>query len=153
MHAFEKATLQVFGEIGFENILTRELKHNENDTNEVVATVGLTGKIQGFLSLSGSLSSAGNCIRQMFLHLGMGEEESGFGQVQREALGELVNQISGRSSMLLEELSFEIDITPPTILIGSDIFFDIDKLEDLLHKEIVGKFGTFNLFVGVRAYT
>jgi hypothetical protein len=48
--------------------------------------------------------------------------------------------------------SRSIDITSPTILIGSDIFFDIDKLEDLLHKELVGKFGTFNLFVGLISY-
>jgi len=151
--AFEEAARQVFREIGFSDMETFELEAKANGTSEVVATVGITGRLLGYLSISGSLSTASNCIRQMFQHLGMEEEESGFGQVHREALGELVNQICGRSSMLLEEMSIEIDITPPTILIGSDIFFDIDKLEDLLHKKIVGEFGTFNLFVGIRSYS
>jgi len=151
--SFEQATQQVFSEIGFSGIGSSDSENLSTGTNEFIATVGLTGQIQGFLSLGGTRASAIEFVRQMFQYMGMDEEEDNdFGQSCREALGELVNQICGRSSMLLELESINIDITPPTILVGTDLFLDVDKLEDILHKDITGEFGTFNLFVGVRSY-
>jgi len=151
--SFEHATQQVFSEIGFPDVQSTDLEKTIKENNEFIATVGLTGQIQGFLSLGGSKSSAINFIRQMLTYMGMDEEDDAdFGQSSRETLGELVNQICGRSSMLLELESISIDITPPTILVGSDLFIDVDKLTDILHKKLTGEFGTFNLFVGVNSY-
>jgi chemotaxis protein CheX len=147
LQLFVDAVYQIFGEIGITDLEIRNPNPHEN--YEVIATVGFTGDMHGYLSIRSSLPSADAFIDRLLDNMGMESEEQQFGRFHKEALGEIVNQITGRTTMLLEEQAIACDITPPTILIGNGLSFDVRSLTFHLEKEFTGSFGFFNLFVGV----
>lgn len=146
---FTKATKIVFEEAGFEITTTDTIK--TSISTEVVANIGITGDLKGFLNLKSDISSASNFIKKMLANFGMHpEEEKGFGQFHKEAMGELLNQISGRSMMLLEKKGYCCDITPPTLIIGENIFSEPADTRYILHKSLTGSYGLFTLYVGIK---
>ena len=77
-------------------------------------------------------------------------EESDFGKFHKEAFGEILNQISGRSTMLLEASGINCEITPPTILMGTKISMGTYVPAEIVHKTISGGFGSFDLLIGAK---
>ncbi len=148
LDAFTEATKAVFSEIGFEISISKG--SIDPKTVELVANIGITGDIKGFLILKSDLSSADNFIAKMLSNLGMSTEEEDFGQFHKEAMGEVLNQISGRSTMLLEGKGIQCDITPPTLIIGNNIFSEPADAVYVLNKSLSGDFGLFNLYVGIK---
>jgi chemotaxis protein CheX len=147
LQVFVDAVYEIFGEIGIRDL--REMPAEENLGYEVVATVGFTGDVRGYLSLRSSLTCADAFIDRLLENMDMEDEEKEFGQFHREALGEIVNQITARSATLLEGRAISCDITPPTILLGDSISFSVRSLAHHLEKDFSGSLGSFNLFVGL----
>ena len=146
---FTEATKKVFEEVGFEISVSDTVKTGNN--TEIVANIGITGDAKGFLILKSDIASASNFIKKMLANLGMhSEEEAGFGQFHKEAMGELLNQISGRSMMLLEKNGYCCDITPPTLIIGENIFSKPADARYVLNKSLTGSYGLFTLYVGIK---
>ncbi|MDA3938719.1 MAG: chemotaxis protein CheX, partial [Spirochaetia bacterium] len=123
---------------------------NLNNKYDIIANIGITGEISGFLLIQSDINSSMMFINKMLSNMGMEAEESDFGQFHKEAFGEILNQISGRAVMLLEEEGINSDITPPTILRGSNISLKTYDAAKMLHKTIKGSFGNFNLLVGAK---
>lgn len=146
---FQKAFEEVLHEIGFSS-LSYDPAPDLNIPSEVVASIGITGDIQGFLLLRSDVKSLVAFIGKVLVNMGMEVEESGFGNFQREAFGEILNQLSGRAMMLLSASGYDCDITPPTMLVGSNISYDIRALDTFLNQNISGTFGSINIFVGIK---
>ncbi len=149
LELFVQATDSVFNEIGF----TIKVKEDTGETSmpvELVANIGITGDIKGFLILKSDLESAMNFVTRMLSNLGMESEEKDFGQFHKEAMGEVLNQISGRSTMLLEQKGIHCDITPPTLIIGDNISSEPVESRYILNRYLAGDFGLFNLYVGIK---
>jgi chemotaxis protein CheX len=146
---FAQASREIFSEIGFQDLLLSG-DGGENSRFEVMASIGIAGDICGFLSISCTMDSALSFIDRILKNMDMDAEEDGFGQFHREALGEIVNQVSGRTTVLLSEHGYDCDITPPTILVGDSIDFDMREISDSYTRNIRGDFGSINLFVGVK---
>ncbi len=149
LELFIDATAAVFNEIGFEVSVTKPAV-NSDFTADVVANIGITGDIKGFLILKSNLASAHAFITKMLSNLNMETEEVDFGQFHKEAMGEVLNQISGRSTMLLEERDIHCNITPPTLIIGNKIDSNPADSEYTFNRYLSGDFGTFNFYVGVK---
>ncbi len=149
LELFIEATRAIFNEIGFEvSISTPD--SNTDFITEIIANIGITGDIKGFLILKSDLSSAGAFIAKMLSNLGMETEEKEFGQFHKEAMGEVLNQISGRSTMLLEQQNTHCDITPPTLIIGKNIDSNPAMAEYTLSRHLTGDFGVFSFYVGIK---
>ncbi len=148
LELFLQATSNVFNEIGFQIILEGFTEHVPS--TELVANIGITGDIKGFLILKSDLASAQNFITGMLLNLNMHTDEKEFGQFHKEAMGEVLNQISGRSTMLLEKRGIQCDITPPTLIIGKNINSNPPDSQYSLNRYISGDFGLFNFYVGIK---
>ncbi|MFW5711605.1 MAG: chemotaxis protein CheX [Spirochaetia bacterium] len=146
---FETATQQVFSEIGFTH-LSSEPPGSVSQPQGIVATVGLTGTLLGYISLSTTIESGQSFVQKLFENLQMDIDEQGFGQFHQEAMSELVNQITGRSTTLLEQDEINCDITPPTIVVGENLYFNLSQLTESLHRVIKGDFGSITLFVGIQ---
>jgi len=146
---FIKAAEEIFTEIGFSNLeITNNKKENQNF--DIIANIGITGEISGFLFIRSDLQSSMNFINKMLSNMGMDAEESDFGEFHKEAFGEILNQISGRAVMLLESKGIDSDITPPTILRGTNITMGANSAEIALHKTVEGSFGSFDILLGVK---
>ena len=132
---FIKAAEEIFQEIGFSELIIRDNSANE-EKYELIANIGITGDISGFLLIRSDLASSMNFINKMLSNMGMEAEESDFGEFHKEAFGEILNQISGRSTMLLEASGINCNITPPTILMGKNITMGTYKTSEIVHKVI-----------------
>lgn len=146
---FIKAAEEIFIEIGFQDLSIEEC-NSKDQKYDLIANIGITGEISGFLLIRSDIKSSLNFINKMLSNMGMEAEEPDFGQFHKEAFGEILNQISGRSAMLLEAEGINCDITPPSILRGANISINTYDAAEILHKTINGSFGSFNLYVGVK---
>ena len=146
---FIKAAEEIFREIGFSELNVSDINSSE-EKYELIANIGITGDISGFLLIRSDLESSMNFINRMLLNMGMDAEKPTFGKFHKEAFGEILNQISGRTAMLLENIGVNCNITPPTILMGNNISMGSYVASELVHKKISGKFGSFDLLIGAK---
>ena len=146
---FIKAAEEIFREIGFTGLIIQDGSRNE-EKYDLIANIGITGDISGFLLIRSDLGSSMNFINKMLSNMGMEAEESDFGKFHKEAFGEILNQISGRSTMLLEASGINCEITPPTILMGTKISMGTYVPAEIVHKTISGGFGSFDLLIGAK---
>lgn len=149
LSVFQQSITEVFEEMGFGKLEVAQFDEKEY-SYEVVSTVGLTGDIQGYVMFQTDMNSAKSFIREMVENMGMEIEEEKFGDFHREALGEITNQLSGRSAVLLEDAGYDCDITPPTIITGTNIYMDMINLQDSVSLLTTGGFGNFRFFVGIK---
>ena len=146
---FIKAEEEIFQETGFSGLIIQDNSGNEKKY-ELIANIGITGDISGFLLIRSDMGSCMKFINKMLTNMGMEAEESDFGRIHKEAFGEILNQISGRATMLLESSGINCDITPPTILMGKNISIGTYVAGEIIHKTISGDFGSFDLLIGAK---
>src|SRR5690242_9588483 len=77
---------------------------------------GVTGQIEGQIIYGMSLITADKIASVM-----LGQTIRTFDQLAASAIGELGNMVTGNASMLLAEAGFRCDITPPSIVRGSNV--------------------------------
>ena len=77
---------------------------------------GITGQVQGQVIYGMSPMTADKIASTM-----LGQSIKTFDALAASALGELGNMISGNAMQMLSELGWECDITPPTVMRGSNV--------------------------------
>lgn len=77
---------------------------------------GVTGKIEGQVIYGMSLMTADRVASQM-----VGQTIRTFDQLAASAIAELGNMITGNAMSLLSEAGFICDITPPSIIRGTNV--------------------------------
>lgn len=79
---------------------------------ELGVLIGMTGDMKGRLVIEGNHKSIGSIGEKMF---GMPIE----GEMLESFTGELANMIAGNLATVVSQREVSIDITPPTVLVGS----------------------------------
>ena len=92
-------------------------------SDSVAIIVGVTGKIRGQASFSISIDLA--CKIASCMMMGMPVTE--LDEMAKSALSELGNMIMGNTATIFYGKGLKIDITPPTILTGSNMQFSTNK--------------------------
>ena len=77
---------------------------------------GVTGKVEGQVIYGMSLITADKIASQM-----VGQPIRTFDQLAASAIAELANMVTGNAMLLLSEAGYVCDITPPSIVRGSNI--------------------------------
>jgi chemotaxis protein CheX len=77
---------------------------------------GVTGRVEGQVIYGMSLITADKIASQM-----LGQPVRTFDQLAASAIAELGNMITGNASVLLAEAGFTCDITPPSIVRGTNV--------------------------------
>lgn len=85
-------------------------------TQQVNIVCGVTGGIQGQVIYGMSMMTADKIASRM-----LGQPVVTFDKLAASAIAELGNMISGNSITLLASAGFTADITPPTIIRGSNV--------------------------------
>ena len=147
---FTEALREIVGEIGFEDI-SIDTGTQDYPIVELVASVGITGDLSGFMMLQADMKSARAFVDKMLANMGVDAgDETGLSQFHKEAVGEIVNQVSGRSTMMLADHQIDCNITPPTIISGSSICTDIAACESSIVHVLRGSFGKIALLAGIK---
>lgn len=105
-------------------------------SQQVNIVCGITGDVEGQVIYGMSVQTADKIAGKM-----IGEPVITFNQLAASAIAELGNMISGNSMTLLSQQGFTCDITPPTIVKGSNVkitTLDIPALVIPMHLEGIG---------------
>lgn len=118
--------LELFGvtEIAKQEMIIKEDMVIDKD---VTAFVGILGDIRGNVSYSCSIATAKNLVSMMM----MGQPVEAIDELSRSALSELSNMFAGNAMTLFAAESTLLDITPPSVIVGEDVFFILSFLKTI----------------------
>lgn len=103
------------------------LKDSTFHGDNVIIIIGIAGDIRGQVIFNLSQKSACNVVSKMMC----GMPVSSLDDMAKSAIGELANMISGNAAMLFSEQKINLDITPPTIMIGDNIEISTTKSQSI----------------------
>ena len=89
------------------------MDHGSETSQEVTATVGLTGGVRGVVMLAMPEAVACKIYGAM-----VDEDYPELDEMAHSALGELCNMITGQAATNLADAGHHTDLTPPTIITG-----------------------------------
>lgn len=121
-----KGILEQFGvrDIKRGEMIKKDIMHVNTD---ITAVIGVIGEMRGNIAYSMSTDTARGIVSAMM----MGANVDQMDEMGRSAIGEFANMVTGNASILLSNSGLEVDITPPSIIFGSDIYFIISSVETL----------------------
>ncbi len=103
------------------------IKNSPYKSEDLIIMVGLTGKIRGqaIFSMSRKLGMA---IASSMM---MGMPVTEFDELSKSAISELANMILGNAATLLYNRGYNIDITPPSLLMGENLQITPNKMQTI----------------------
>ncbi len=145
---FETALEQIFTETGiFLSSITPE--GDGAPVDQVVTSIGIAGAVKGNFMLCTDYPSARNIINGMTAGVQVPSPAEGLGDIQKTALGEMANQISGRAVTLLSEEGMDCGITPPIIITAEKLTSHIPDLTESFSRIVKGSFGVLRLYIAL----
>ena len=92
------------------------LRRTPFTTQEITIMAGVNGQVEGTALYGMSLTTAKKVASAM-----MGCELETLDEMAWSALSELGNMITGNATTLLSQNGYEVDITPPSVIRGTDV--------------------------------
>jgi len=96
-------------------------------SEDIIIMVGLTGKLRGQAVFS-MTRELGMKIASCMM---MGMEVTEFDEMSKSAISELANMIMGNAATILYNRGINIDITPPSLLMGENMQITPNKMKTI----------------------
>lgn len=147
INPFIKATTEVFKTMLNTEIKTGKpyIKASPFTADSLMIMVGITGEIRGQASITMNAELAKKVASTMMM--GMPVEE--LDELSKSALSELANMIMGNSATLLFNAGVNIDITPPTLMMGDNMQVSAGSMRTVC-VPLSCELGEINLDVSVK---
>jgi len=117
-------------------------------TQQVNIVCGITGDVEGQVIFGMSIVAVDRIASRM-----LGSPVVTFDQLAASAIAELGNMISGNSMTLLHGQGFTCDITPPTIIKGSNVKISTLDIPALVIPMRLKDIGEFEINVSIKERT
>jgi chemotaxis protein CheX len=104
---------------------------------------GISGQLHGQVIYGMSLLTADSIASAM-----LGTKVKSFDMLAASAIGELGNMITGNAMQLLSESGYECDITPPSIVRGTNVNFNTLSVAAIL-VPLMSDHGQISLTIGL----
>jgi len=101
------------------------MKDSPYNSDSVVIIIGITGKIRGQVIFTLSKEAALNICSNMM----GGMEVAEFDEIAKSAISEMTNMILGNTATILFNRGIQIDITPPSLLMGAGMQISSNKMK------------------------
>jgi chemotaxis protein CheX len=147
---FLDALCQVFSETGIA-IDCVETSDRRGSADQVVTSVGIAGGVKGNLMLSTDYACAASIVKAMSHGISVVFPGGKLGEIQKTALGELSNQITGRAITILSEKNIECEIAPPIIITGESLSSHVPDIVQAFSRVVRGPFGSLTLLLALAA--
>ncbi len=146
INAFVNAIKGVFTNLGFGEASSENIHkcHSFISKHDLITMIGLSGNLRGNVALAMHYDTAKKIASTMM----MGMEITEIDEMCVSALGEMTNMICGQAVMELSGSALSIDITPPTVIYGSNIKATISQIETIV-VDISSSLGNFELNLGL----
>lgn len=121
---FVEAIANVLPQLGFQSVSKSGLKMTKGVVNSqgVIVNIGLIGMLSGNVIYNISYESAKQVASKMMMGMPVPE----FDAMAQSAVSELGNMLAANAAIALEGLGVQIDISPPTLIVG-DSFVSPDS--------------------------
>ncbi len=110
-------------------------------TREVAIIVGITGNVTGQVVLSLSTDCAMKVAARMLMEESIYELD----EYAQSALGEMANMLTANATIGLSEAGFNCDITPPSVITGSQIEISCQDIIKTIVIPLELSFGALDL--------
>lgn len=149
INPFIEASQQVFQMvIGVKPTLKKVyLKKSLYSSDSVAVIVELTGKIRGQVIISLSIETAKSIASIMMG--GMAVET--FDDMAKSAISELGNMIIGNTATILSTRGIGVEITPPSLLMGSNLVISPSKMNTICVPLDIGDSRNIDIDVAIEA--
>ncbi|MCC7231169.1 MAG: chemotaxis protein CheX [Fimbriimonadaceae bacterium] len=117
-------------------------------SQQINIVCGITGQIEGLVIYGMSMITADKIASKM-----IGAPVVTFDQLAASAIAELGNIISGNSASLLHAQGFYCDITPPTIIRGSNVSVTTLDIPAIVIPMTLAEIGLFEVNVSLQERT
>lgn len=114
-------------------------------TQQISIVCGITGPIEGLVIYGMSKISADKIASRM-----IGAPVVTFDNLAASAIAELGNMISGNAASILANAGYAVDITPPTIIRGTNVKVTTLNVPALVIPMELAEIGTFEVNVSLR---
>lgn len=121
------------------------LKQSPLAPDNVMILVGITGEIRGQVTLSMKKQVAMDIASSMM----MGMPVSELDEMSKSALSELGNMIMGNTATLLFNNGINIDITPPTLMMGDNLSISVTGMQTV-GIPLLSELGSINLDISAK---
>jgi len=95
---------------------------------DVTAFVGVVGDLRGNIAYCFTAETARKLASAMMMGMPVPELD----EMSRSAIAELANVITGNAASLLVEEQVKVDITPPSMIVGKDIYLVLSSVRTLI---------------------
>ncbi len=110
-------------------------------SEDVIIMVGLTGKIRGQAVFSLNKEFAMQIASMMMMGMPITE----FDEMSKSAISELANMIMGNAATILYNRGINIDITPPSLLMGENMQITPNRMKTICIPLLLGDEGKIEL--------
>ena len=113
---FVEAIANVMPQLGFESVSRGGLKLTKGsiNSNGVLVNIGLIGMLDGNVLYNINYDAAKNIASKMMMGMAVPE----FDSIAQSAVCELGNMLAANAAIALEGQGVQIDISPPTLVVG-----------------------------------
>lgn len=111
------------------------LKTSPYRSEDIIIMIGLTGKIRGQAIFSMSRELSMKIASSMM----MGMQVTEFDEISKSAISELANMIMGNTATLLYNRGTNIEITPPSLLMGENLQITPSKMKTICVPLLIGE--------------
>jgi len=123
------------------------IKDSPFTADRVVIIIGIAGEFKGQAFFSMDESTACKIASSMM----MGMEVNTLDEMAKSAIAELGNMIMGNVSTEFYNTGIKIDITPPTILVGSDMSVSTKGIKTICVPLLLDNIGKIEVDVAITA--
>ena len=129
VNPFLQAIELVLGRLGINDIKKGcvQVKDEMYVDKDITAFIGIVGEIKGNVSYSFDSQTAKKIVSAMM----MGAAVTELKEMERSALAELANMITGNAVGGLQGIK-DVDITTPSVIMGQDVFVVIGTVSTLV---------------------
>jgi chemotaxis protein CheX len=112
---------EIMNELGVASVKIDTEAPESGEGHDLIVVSGLIGDVKGILLIEFTHRDA-VCIANMMLrNIGQEHESGSVTREHKEALAEIGNLLTGRFVNILSEKGIDVNLTPPSIITGSDV--------------------------------
>lgn len=142
INPFIEAVMYIMPQLGFQDIVKGNLfvKDQFMESKGVTVLVGMTDAMRGNVAYNMTEETAKAIASKMMMGMPVAEMDD----MAQSAISELTNMVTGNAATNFEKCGLKVDISPPTLVVGSDFrakvssskFIVVELLVDSLPIEL-----------------
>ncbi|MGE5474261.1 MAG: chemotaxis protein CheX [Ignavibacteriales bacterium] len=121
------------------------IKNSPYNSDSVVIIIGITGKIRGQVIFTLNKRVALKICSNMM----GGMEIAEFDEIAKSAVSEMTNMILGNTATILFNRGIQIDITPPSLLMGDSMQISSNKMKTVCVPLYINETDIFEIDVAL----